>query len=349
MGKKRVLVVYTGGTIGMRATTASGFEPQAGDLTRRIENMPELAAPEMPAVVIEECDPLLDSADMRPGDWLRIADIIARNYADFDGFVVLHGTDTMAYTASALPFMLRGLAKPVILTGSQIPIGRVRSDARDNLITSLVIAARGDVPEVCVYFAEKLMRGCRTVKVNADRLEAFESPNYPLLGKVGIRIDIRHELLRQPLATKGGRLEPLRVQPLDGPVVAALRLFPGISAEMLDNVLRPPLQGLVLEAYGVGNGPARDREFLDVLRRATAPPDDIVVVATSQCVRGSVDHSGYATGAALRAAGVRSGADMTSEAALAKLYFLIRSGLSQAEIADQIERDLVGELTPRPI
>lgn len=344
MNRKRVLVVYTGGTIGMRET-ADGYAPEPGDLAQRVRAMPELFARDMPEIVIEECDPLLDSADMLPADWLRIADVIAENYADFDGFVVLHGTDTMAYTASALPFMLRGLAKPVILTGSQIPLGRVRSDAHDNLITSLAIAARGDVPEVCIYFAEKLMRGCRTVKVNADGLDAFASPNFPALGTAGIHIRIRSELVRRPTETEAGGLDALHVQPLDGPVVAALRLFPGISARMLDHILRPPLQGLVLETYGVGNGPARDGALMDVLRRATAPPDPIVIVATSQCVRGTVDHSGYATGAALRAAGLRSGSDMTSEAALAKLYFLIRSGLPPEEIAVQVERNLVGELT----
>ena len=342
MSRPRVFVLYTGGTIGMRAT-GSGFAPEPGDLLRRIRALPELDAPGMPDITLEECDPLLDSADMQPSDWLRMAERIEANYERFDGFVILHGTDTMAYTASALPFMLRGLAKPVILTGAQIPIGRVRSDARDNLVTSLAIAARGDVPEVCVYFAEKLMRGCRTVKVNADGLDAFSSPNFPALGEAGIEIRIRHELVRRP----GEHLDALHVQPLDGPVVAALRLFPGISARMLDNFLRPPLQGLVLETYGVGNGPARDKEFLAALRRATGGPEPIVVVATSQCVRGTVDHSGYATGTALRDAGVRSGRDMTSEAALAKLYYLIRCGHTPAEIARLVEQDLVGELTPR--
>ncbi|MEZ6016802.1 MAG: asparaginase [Planctomycetota bacterium] len=342
MARPRVFVLYTGGTIGMRATGA-GFAPEPGDLARRVRALPELEAPGMPEIELEECDPLLDSADMRPADWLRMAQRIEANYDAFDGFVILHGTDTMAYTASALPFMLRGLAKPVILTGAQIPIGRVRSDARDNLVTSLAIAARGDVPEVCIYFAEKLMRGCRTVKVNADGLDAFASPNYPALGEAGIEIRIRSELVRRP----GEHLEALHVQPLDGPVVGAVRLFPGISARMLDNILRAPLQGLVLETYGVGNGPARDTELLAVLRRATSGPDPIVVVATSQCVRGTVDHSGYATGVALREAGVRSGRDMTSEAALAKLYYLIRLGLTPAEIAAQVERDLVGELTER--
>jgi len=341
MARPRVFVLYTGGTIGMSATS-SGFAPEPGDLARRVRALPELEAPGMPEIELLECDPLLDSADMRPADWLRMAQSIEANYDRFDGFVILHGTDTMAYTASALPFMLRGLAKPVILTGAQIPIDRVRSDGRDNLVTSLAIAARGDVPEVCVYFAEKLMRGCRTVKVNADGLDAFASPNFPPLGEAGIEIRIRRELVREP----GTHLDALHVQPLDGPVVGALRLFPGISARLLENMLRPPLQGLVLETYGVGNGPARDTEFLAALKRATSGPDAIVVVATSQCVRGTVNHAGYATGAALRDAGVRSGHDMTSEAALAKLYYLIRAGFSPAEIADQIELDMVGELTP---
>lgn len=340
MSRPNVYVLYTGGTIGMRPS-ASGYAPEGGYLSELMGDMPELSGPEMPDFVLEECDPLLDSANMRPADWLRIAGHIERNYDAFDGFVVLHGTDTMAYTASALPFMLQGLAKPVILTGSQIPMGRARSDGRDNLMTSLAIAARGDVPEVCVYFAEKLMRGCRTVKVNADGLDAFDSPNYPPIGVAGIDIKIRHEHVR----AAGEELEPLRVQPLDGPIVSALRLFPGISAQMLSNVLRAPLQGLVLETYGIGNGPANDDAFLEVLRQATSGPDPIVVVATSQCVRGTVDLASYATGAALREVGVRSGHDMTTEAALAKLYYLIRTGLSPAEIADLVECNLVGELT----
>ena len=341
MDRPRVFVLYTGGTIGMRAT-AGGYVPEPGRLAERVHAMPELEMPGMPEVTLEECDPLLDSADMRPADWLRIADRIAHHYDDYDGFVVLHGTDTMAYTASALPFMLQGLAKPVILTGAQIPLGFIRSDARDNLVTSLAIAARGDVPEVCVYFAEKLMRGCRSVKVDADGLDAFASPNYPSLGTAGIDIKIRPELVRDP----GTELRALHVQPLDGPVVAALRLFPGISGRLLMNVLQPPLQGLVLETYGVGNGPALDAEFMGALRRATTREENpIVVVATSQCVRGTVDHSGYATGAALRDAGVRSGRDMTTEAALAKLYYLIRCGHGPERIAELIEQDLVGELT----
>lgn len=341
MSRPNVYVLYTGGTIGMRPS-ASGYAPEGGYLAELMAGMPELAGAEMPDFVLEECEPLLDSANMRPADWLRIAGHIERNYDAFDGFVVLHGTDTMAYTASALPFMLRGLAKPVVLTGSQIPMGRARSDARDNLVTSLAIAARGDVPEVCVYFAERLMRGCRTVKVNADGLDAFDSPNCPALGEAGIEIRIRHELVRQP----GDELETLSVQPLDGPIVGALRLFPGIDAQLLENVLQPPLQGLVLETYGIGNGPALDAAFLEVLRRATSAPSPIVVVATSQCVRGTVDLASYATGAALREAGVVSGHDMTTEAALAKLYYLIRRGSGPEEVRGQMGRNLVGELTP---
>jgi len=344
MSRPNVFVLYTGGTIGMRPS-ASGFAPEGGYLAELMAGMPELSGPEMPDFVLEECEPLLDSANMRPADWLRIAARIEENYDAFDGFVVLHGTDTMAYTASALPFMLRGLAKPVVLTGSQIPMGRARSDARDNLVTSLAIAARGDVPEVCVYFAERLMRGCRTVKVNADGLDAFDSPNHPALGEAGIEIRIRHELVRRP----GRELETLEVQPLDGPIVGALRLFPGIDAKLLENVLRPPLQGIVLETYGIGNGPARDAAFLEVLKRATSGPDPIVVVATSQCVRGTVDLTSYATGAALREAGVVSGHDMTTEAALAKLYYLIRCGYGSEEIAGEMGRDLVGELTPAEV
>jgi len=233
--KKRVYIAYTGGTIGMRKTPA-GYAPAAGNLAQQIAAMPELADPTMPACTIEEYDPLLDSSNMTPDDWLKIAEDIAAHYSDYDGFVVLHGTDTIAYTASALAFMLQGLNKPVICTGSQIPLCELRNDGRENLVTTLLIAAHYAIPEVCLYFGSRLLRGCRSVKVNADGLDAFASPRFPPLGTAGTRIEIDWDLVLRP--APAAQLSVQRFQP---PVVGALRLFPGISAQVVSNALLPPL------------------------------------------------------------------------------------------------------------
>jgi L-asparaginase len=275
---------------------------------------------------------------MTPRQWVAIARDIAGHYDEYDGFVVLHGTDTMAYTSSALPFLLNGLAKPVIVTGSQIPLCEVRNDARENLITSLLIAANYDIPEVCLYFGGSLLRGCRAVKVSADGFAAFASPNVPPLGTAGIAIEINRELVRKPR-----RRGALRVDELASPVVSALRLFPGIAPELVRNVLRPPLQGLVLETYGVGNGPDQDAAFLGALAEATAR--GVVIVDCTQCLEGSVDLGAYAAGSALAAAGAVSGFDMTAEAALAKLYYLFSRGYGVEKVKRELQRDLRGEMT----
>jgi L-asparaginase len=301
-------------------------------------SMPELRHESMPDVTVHEYDPLLDSSNMTPAQWVKIANDIATHYDHYDGFVVLHGTDTMAYTASALPFMLRGLAKPVVITGSQIPLCEVRNDARENLITSLLIASKYDIPEVCLYFGGKLLRGCRAVKVSADGFAAFDSPNFPRLGTAGIDIDIHWNYVRRVDAS-----ERLVVEEFGSPVVSALRLFPGISPELVRNVLRPPLQGLVLEAYGVGNGPDQDAEFLAALAEAAAR--GVVIVDCTQCLEGAVNLSEYATGSALARAGVISGYDMTAEAALTKLYHLFSRGGGAEEVKREMQRDLRGEVT----
>lgn len=335
--RKRVYIAYTGGTIGMKRSPG-GYLPEPGFLQEQMGAMPELGHDSMPEFVIHEYAPLLDSSNMTPREWVKIAHDIADHYRDFDGFIVLHGTDTMAYTASALPFLLQGLRKPVIITGSQIPLCEVRNDARENLITSLLIAATREIPEVCLYFGGRLLRGCRSVKVSADGFAAFDSPNFPPLGEVGIDIEIQWDLVRKPAANAR-----LSVHELTSPVVSALRLFPGISPELVRNVLRPPLRGLVLETYGVGNGPDKDEAFLDALREATAR--GVVIVDCTQCLEGRVMLGEYAAGAALEKAGVISGFDMTAEAALAKLYYLFSRGLEPARVKREMQRNLRGEMT----
>jgi len=334
---KRVYIAHTGGTIGMK-NAGEGYAPAPGFLEARLREMPELRDAAMPEFVLREYDPLLDSSNMTPREWLLIAQDIFENYDAFDGFCILHGTDTMAYTASALPFLLQGLNKPVILTGSQIPLVELRNDARENIITALMLAATYPLPEVCLYFGDKLFRGCRTVKVNATGFDAFDSPNYPPLGQVGIEIQINWNAVR---AASSAPMNPLPRE-LNA-TVGALRLFPGIAARLLDNVLQPPLQGLVLEAYGAGNAPDRDDALLEVLARATAR--GVVIVNCTQCLRGAVNLHAYATGAALLQAGLVSGGDMTPIAALAKLHYLFGSGYAPAQVRALMQQNLCGEMT----
>ena len=338
LAHKRVYIAYTGGTIGMRRGER-GYEPAPGYLAERLAAMPELQHPDLPRYVLHEYSPLLDSSDLGPPEWEEIAHDIARHYEEYDGFVVLHGTDTMAYSASALSFMLEGLAKPVLLTGSQVPLAEVRSDARENLITSMMLAADDRVNEVCLFLNGRLLRGNRATKVSVGGFDAFESPNLPPLGEVGVGIELREELLLPPG-------ERLLVRPLAGAEVAAVRLFPGISASLLERILDGELRGVVLETFGAGNAPSRDERLLSALRRAS--DRGVVLVNCTQCLAGSVDMSGYATGRALSRAGVVSGVDMTVEAALAKLSHLLSLDLPPERVRELMPRSLRGELTRTP-
>ena len=338
-GARRVYIAYTGGTIGMMRTPR-GYAPAAGYLAENMAAMPELKSEVMPAYDLSEYDPLLDSSNVTPDDWLKIARDIAAHYREYDGFVVIHGTDTMAYTASALAFMLQGLRKPVILTGSQLPLVEVRNDARENLITAMMVAADCAIPEVCVYFGGRLLRGCRTVKVDADGFQAFDSPDFPLLGTAGVEIEITWQHVLPPPTTGTA----LQVKEMIKPKVGALRLFPGISPEIVANVLRPPLQGLVLEAYGAGNGPDRDQRFIAALKEGA--DRGVVIVDCTQCLTGTVNLGAYATGNALARVGVVSGFDMTAEAALTKMFYLFSQNLDARVVREQMQTNLRGELTP---
>ncbi len=251
----------------------------------------------------------------------------------------MHGTDTMAYTAAALSFMLRGLDKPVIVTGSQLPLEHPRTDARENLVTSMMLAAKSEIPEVCLYFNGRLLRGNRITKTDTSGFIAFDSPNCPPLGEVGVEIDIHRDRIR-PVDTRSDHLE---VAPLGAAVVGAFRLFPGVRPQTLEALLAPPLQGLVLECFGAGNAPDRDPALLEVLRAAVVR--GVVVVVVTQCLRGRVDLGAYEVGESLAATGVTPGHDMTAEAALAKLAYLLDRGLTADEVRERISIDLCGELT----
>ncbi len=334
--RRRVYIANTGGTIGMQRSP-DGYCPARGFLAQQMAAMPEFSHQEMPLYTIAEGPRLLDSANMTPQDWERIGADILAHYPEYDGFVVIHGTDTMAYSAAALSYMFEHLGKPIVFTGSQIPLIEIRSDARENLITSMLVAAHEPVPEVCIFFGGRLLRGNRATKVSAFGFRAFDSPNYPPLGAAGVHLEIeRRLLLPLPTATK------VSFRTAGDAQVADIRVFPGITAATLNRFLEPPLQGAVLHTYGVGNAP-QSPDLLAALRAATER--GVVLINCTQCLEGSVDMTGYATGRALQDAGVISGYDMTPEAALTKLYFLLSQNLARETVLQQLQTSLRGELT----
>jgi L-asparaginase len=287
-------------------------------------------------------DPLIDSSNVSPAFWIKLARVIEENYGKYDGFVVLHGTDTMAYSASMLSFMLENLNKPVIFTGSQLPMGVVRTDGRDNFINAVEIAAASEdhtplVPEVAIYFENKLMRGNRTNKFNAENFNAFLSGNYPPLAEVGVHIRYNKAVILKP------NFKNLKVNTDLDTNVAVLKLFPGISEPVVCSTLNiPGLKGVILETYGAGNAPT-DEWFIDALKAAI--DKGIIIYNVTQCKGGSVEMGKYETSVALGQIGLIGGYDITTESAIAKLMFLLGQGYSTEELKHWLQVPMRGELT----
>lgn len=318
--------------------SANGYIPVKGHLTEAINNMPDFHRQEMPDFTIHEYQPLIDSSNMTPADWQRIADDIAKHYDNYDGFIVLHGTDTMAYTSSALSFMFDQLSKPIIVTGSQIPFSQLRSDGQVNLLNALYIAANYPINEVGLFFNNKLFRGNRSIKAYADGFDAFDSPNLQPLLEAGINIKVL-----------AGELQPsnidhsiVKVSKIIQQPIGVVHLYPGISSQLIENVIQQPVKALILRSYGVGNAP-QDPALLACL--AQANERGIIIVNCSQCIKGKVNMQGYATGNALSQVGVISGHDMTLEAALTKLHFLFSQEYDNAQIKQLLSTGLRGELS----
>lgn len=340
--RPQVLLIYTGGTIGMIRNPETGALENF-DFDHLLDEVPELRRFDYD-ISTYTFQPPIDSSDMGLEHWARLVGIIERNYALFDGFVILHGTDTMAYTASALSFMLENLGKPVILTGSQLPIGMLRTDGKENLISAIEIAAakRQDgepmVPEVCIYFKEKLMRGNRTTKINSEQFNAFRSFNYPELATAGIHIRYNTQAIRRPDPAR-----PFKAHYLVDPNVVVLTLFPGIQQSLVHAVLNiPSLKAVVLRTFGAGNAP--QLKWLKEELKA-ASESGILVVNITQCQSGSVHMGLYETSLPLLDAGVVSGYDSTPECAIAKLMFLLGHKLPLARLREMMNSSLAGEIT----
>lgn len=313
-----------------------GFVPVPGFLEKTLADMPEFHRDEMPHFTLHEYDSLIDSSDMTPADWQQIADDIQSHYEEYDGFIILHGTDTMAFTASALSFMLQALDKPVIVTGSQIPLAELRSDGQVNLLNALYIAANYPIPEVTLFFNNKLLRGNRSRKMDADGFDAFDSPNHPPLLKAGINIEV------DPARVKPATGKSLSVQSVSPQAIGVITLYPGIHADVIRNTLQQPVRALILLSYGVGNAP-QNPAILALLNEAQRA--GIIILNCTQCMRGKVNMHGYANGQVLEDAGVISGKDMTPEAALAKLHYLLSRDLPLAEVKQKLGENLCGELS----
>ena len=336
-----ILIIYTGGTIGMKQ------DPQDGtlkpfDFSQIHEQVPELGKFDVKADAYT-FNPLIDSSDVEPGLWVALAKLIRDRYDDYDGFVVLHGTDTMAYSAATLSFMLKNLSKPVIFTGSQLPIGTPRTDGRENLISSVEIAAAKDekghamVPEVAIFFGSKLLRANRATKISSDSFDAFDSPDFPPLAVAGIDIRYNPSVILKPTG------EPLQVQTHLDTRVSILRLHPGITPRVARNVAcGEETRAVILQTYGSGNAPSKPW-LMDIIREADHMGK--VLVNITQCNKGRVNMDLYATGRSLKDAGVVGGSDMTTEAALGKLFILMGLSDNNSWVKSKLAEPLRGEIS----
>jgi L-asparaginase len=333
--KRRILILYTGGTIGM-APSECGYVPMTGFRQLLHSHSRKGATKQLPEFELIEFEELIDSANLQPSDWTRMGELIERHWSDYDGFVVLHGTDTLAYTASALSFMFQGADKPIIITGSQIPLTELRNDALDNLLTVIIMEGNYDIPGVCVYFNGSLLRGNRCIKLKSNSFDAFASPNFPQLGQVGINIDLNHHLLQN------SRTLVINVPEFNSNEVVVVQIYPGMSARILAAMLdSTEIKGLILQTYGLGNAPNANGEFITILQQAV--DRGIAILNVTQCCYGSVDQKTYATGDALSQLGVIPGSDLTLEAAFAKMHFLLACGLSGAALRRELSRPICGE------
>lgn len=341
--KSALLLIYTGGTIGMKQDMKD-LTLKPFDFSQILDEVPEIRkfAFKIDTYAFE---PPIDSSDVEPSLWQDLARLIKEKYEDYDGFIILHGTDTMSYSASALSFMLDGLTKPVIFTGSQLPIGVPRTDGKENLISAVEIASAKDeeghpaVPEVCVCFDSLLMRGNRSTKVNSEVFRAFQSPNFPPLAEAGINIRYNNEYIRKP----NDWYQSLTINTELDTRVSILKIHPGITPEVVRNILcGKDTRAIIMETYGSGNAPTRDW-FLDIVKESSAM--NKIIVNVTQCLAGTVNMNIYANGKALERAGVIDGYDSTTESALAKLFYLMGKSRDNEWVKAMMSRNLKGEIS----